>query len=212
MSRLTRLTRVWARALNANLRYTALLSGLAVRSLELLLSTVSEIGPQITSIGNRDQTGNRVASSSPATVPASSPAAMVLEGTAGSSAMGFFVVENKLAQQVSTSVEVGPLVDPDGKEIPSVLRFEPGAISLAPGEQVIAKVTAHISRSLAPGVRYRGKISVPGIAGAAIPIIVRRIRANTSAAVVSKESSGEESLPGKMARTKGRRAHRSRES
>ena len=126
--------------------------------------------------------------------------------------MGFFVVENKLPQQVSTSVEVGPLVDPDGKEIPSVLHFEPGVIALAPGEQVIAKVSAHISRSLVPGVRYEGKISVPRIAGASIPIIVRRVRAITPAAVVSKGSSEEESLPGKMAHTKSRGAHRSRES
>jgi hypothetical protein len=190
MSELTPLTRVWARALDANLRYAALLSGLAVRSLELLVSTVSEIGPQITSSGNGHRTGNQVTSGSPAMVPAPSPAAMVLEGVAGSSAMGFFVVENKLPQQVSTCVEVGPLVNPDGQEIPSVLRFEPGVLTLAPGEQVIAKVSALISRSLAPEVRYEGKISVPGIAGASIPIIVRRIRKTTSATVVSKESSG----------------------
>jgi hypothetical protein len=212
MSELIPLTWVWARALDANLRYAALLSGLAVRSLELLVSTVSEIGTQITSSGNGDRTGNQVTSSSPAMVPAPSSAAMVLEEAAGSSATGFFVVENKLPQQVSTRVEVGPLVDPDGKEIPSVLHFEPGVITVAPGEQVIAKVSAHISRSLTPGVRYEGKISVPGIAGASIPIIVRRVRATTSAAVVSEGSSEEESLPGKMAHTKGRGAHRSRES
>lgn len=212
MSELTPLTRVWARALDANLRYTALLSGLAVRSLELLLSTVSEIAPQITSSRNEDQNGDRAASSSPATVPAPSPAAMVLEGTAGSSAMGLFVVENKLPQQVSTRVVVGPLIDPDGKEIPSVLRFEPGVITLAPGQQVIAKVSTHISRSLTAGVRYEGQISVPGIAGASIPIIVRRIRTTTSAAVVSKGNPADKLPPGTMPRTKSRRAHRSRES
>ena len=212
MSELTPLTRVWARALDANLRYAALLSGLAVRSLELLVSTVSEIGPRITSSGNGDRTGNQVTSGSPAMVPAPLPAAMVLEGAAGSSAMGFFVVENKLPQQVSTRVEVGPLVNPDGKEIPSILRFEPGVLTLAPGEQAIAKVSALISRSLAPGVRYEGKISVPDVAGASIPIIVRRVRETTSATVVGTGSSGVKRPTRKMAHTKGGRAHQSRKS
>ncbi len=116
---------------------------------------------------------------------------MVLEGEAGSRAFGLFVVENKLPKEVSTRVAVGPLVDPDGQEIPSVLRFEPGVITLAPGEQVVAKVSAHISRGLVAGVRYQGEISVPGIAGARIPIIVRRKPTTKSAAVAAEAESSE---------------------
>ena len=108
---------------------------------------------------------------------------MVLEGEAGSRAFGLFVVENKLPKEVTTRVAVGPLVDPHGQEIPSVLRFEPGIITLAPGEQVVAKVSANISRGLVAGVRYQGEISVPGIAGARIPIIVRRNPTTKKAAV-----------------------------
>ncbi|MGB7553622.1 MAG: hypothetical protein WBM04_04565 [Candidatus Korobacteraceae bacterium] len=181
MKEVTQLTRTWGRALDANLRCTARLSELAGRSLELLLAAVSEVGPQILSTTTAVQEVDRVTSIPPA--PAPSPAAMVLEGEAGSRAFGLFVVENKLPKEVSTPVVVGPLVDPDGQEIPSVLRFEPGVITLAPGEQVVARVSAQISRGLAAGVRYQGEISIPGIAGARIPIIVRRVPKTRSAAV-----------------------------
>ncbi len=53
-----------------------------------------------------------------ATAPA--PAAMALEGEAGGHAFGLFVVANKLPREVTTRVAVGPLVDPDDREIPSV--------------------------------------------------------------------------------------------
>ncbi len=185
MNEVTQLTKTWGRALDANLRYTALLSELAGRSLELLLTAVSEVGPQIISTTTAVQEVDRVTSIPPA--PAPSPAAMVLEGEAGSRAFGLFVVENKLPKEVSTRVEVGPLVDSDGQEIPSVLRFEPGVITLAPGEQVVARVSAHINRGLAAGVRYQGEISIPGIAGARIPIIVRRVPKTKSAAVAGIE-------------------------
>lgn len=186
MKEVTQLTKTWGRALDANLRYTARLSELAGRSLELLLTAVSEVGPQILSTTTAVQEVDRVTSIPPA--PAPSPAAMVLEGEAGSRAFGLFVVENKLPKEVCTHVEVGPLVDPDGQEIPSVLRFEPGVITLAPGEQVVARVSAQISRGLAAGVRYQGEISIPGIAGARIPIIVRRVPRTKSAAVAVMES------------------------
>ncbi len=100
MKEVTQLTRTWGRALDANLRYTALLSELAGRSLELLLAAVSEVGPQIISTTTAVQEVDRVTSIPPA--PAPSPAAMVLEGEAGSRAFGLFVVENKLPKEVST--------------------------------------------------------------------------------------------------------------
>jgi hypothetical protein len=108
---------------------------------------------------------------------------------------------------VTTRIAVGPLVDPEGNEIPSVLRFEPGIITLAPGEQVVAKVSAHISRGLEAGVRYQGEISVPGIAGACIPIIVRRKPTTKSATVVAEVSPVNTKL-----RTGGRRLPRKHKS
>ncbi len=202
MNEVTQLTRVWGRALDANLRCTALLSELAGRSLELLLSAVSEMGPQVVTTTDAVQEVNRVPPIPPA--PAPSPAAMVLEGEAGSRAFGLFVVENKLPKEVSTSVVVGPLIDPDGQEIPSVLRFEPGVITLAPGEQVVARVTAQINRGLVTGVRYQGEIRIPGIAGARIPIIVRRTPKTKSAAAgagqghTNADATGIKLLPGRQ--------------
>ena len=207
MNEVTQLTRVWGRALDANLRYTALLSELAGRGLELLLSAVSEIGPQMITTTAAPQEASRVTSIPSVTPPAPLPAAMVLEGEAGSRAFGLFVVENKLPKGVTTRIAVGPLVDPEGNEIPSVLRFEPGIITLAPGEQVVAKVSAHISRGLEAGVRYQGEISVPGIAGACIPIIVRRKPTTKSATVVAEVSPVNTKL-----RTGGRRLPRKHKS
>ena len=207
MNEVTQLTRVWGRALDVNLRYTALLSELAGRGLELLLSAVSEIGPQMITTTAAPQEASRVTSIPSVTPPAPSPAAMVLEGEAGSRAFGLFVVENKLPKGVTTRIAVGPLVDPEGNEIPSVLRFEPGIITLAPGEQVVAKVSAHISRGLEAGVRYQGEISVPGIAGACIPIIVRRKPTTKSVTVVAEVSPVNTKL-----RTGGRRSPRKHKS
>ena len=210
MNEVTQLTRVWGRALDANLRYTALLTELAGRSLELLVSAVSEIGPQIIATTDAVREVNRVTSIPPAPAPA--PAAMVLEGEAGSRAFGLFVVENKLPKEVSTRVAVGPLVDPDGREIPSVLRFEPGIITLAPGEQVVAKVSAHISRGLVVGVRYQGEISAPGIAGARIPIIVKRKPTTKSATVVAEASPENADATAKKLRPGGQRSPRKHKS
>lgn len=207
MNEVTQLTRVWGRALDANLRYTALLSELAGRGLELLLWAASEIGPQMITTTAAPQEASRVTSIPSVTPPAPSPAAMVLEGEAGSRAFGLFVVENKLPKGVTTRIAVGPLVDPEGNEIPSVLRFEPGIITLAPGEQVVAKVSAHISRGLEAGVRYQGEISVPGIAGACVPIIVRRKPTTKSATVVAEVSPANTKL-----RTGGRRLPRKHKS
>lgn len=170
------LTRVLGRALDASLRWTSILGELAIRTFDLLASGVSELGVQV--VSNQTQTQPQQLSSGTSPGPSRSamlsPAAILLEGEAGTRAFGLFVVENNLPQQISAPVEVGPLVDPDGREIPSVLRFEPGIITLAPKQQVVAKVSADISRGLLAGVRYEAEMRVPGIPSARIPIIVRR--------------------------------------
>ena len=188
MNEITQLTRACGRALDANLRSAALLSELAARSMQLLASAVSEIGSQVITRTSAAPEVGIDSSAASMTAPSSSPEALVLEGVAGSRAFGLFVVENKLSKEVSTGVAVGPLVDPDGHEIKSVLRFEPGVITLAPGQQVIARVSARISRGLVAGVRYQAEISIPGISGARIPIIVRRKQTPKAAAVVNEAS------------------------
>jgi hypothetical protein len=183
------LTRVLGHALDASLRWTSIVGELAIRTFDLLASGVSELGVQV--VSHQTQTQRQQLSSgtslAPPSSPMLSPAAILLEGEAGTRAFGLFVVENNLPQQISTPVEVGPLVDPDGREIPSVLRFEPGIITLAPKQQVVAKVSADISRGLLAGVRYEAEMRVPGIPSARMPIIVRR-KPTTSSKVVTSHS------------------------
>jgi hypothetical protein len=172
MSKASSLSKALSRALDANLRCTGLATRLATTALESAFSVASEIGPKAASI-RQAVTPRRAAS--PA-VDSGQPrsAAILLEGDAGSTAVGFFVVENSLPHEITTRVEVSPLIAPGGRQIQSALRFDPGTISLAAGEQVVARVTAKISRRLVVGARYQGEILVPGVAGARIPIVLRR--------------------------------------
>jgi hypothetical protein len=194
------LTRVLGRALDANLRWASILGALAIRTFDLLAASVSELGVQIVSHQAQAQPRQLSGTSShPSSSANPSPAAIMLEGEAGTRAFGLFVVENNLPQQISTSVEVGPLVDPDGREIPSVLRFEPGIITLAPKQQVVAKVSADISRGLRAGVQYQAEMRVPGIPSARIAIIVRRKQTMVSK-VVTSHSYRASSLPKKSSK------------
>lgn len=189
------LTRVLGRALDANLRWTSILGELAIRTFDLLAASVSELGVQISQQTQaQPQQLSSGTSAAPSSTAIPAPAAIMLEGQAGTRAFGLFVVENNLPQQISTPVEVGPLVDPDGREIPSALRFEPGIITLAPKQQVVAKVSADISRGLLAGVQYRAEMRVPGIPSARIPIIVRRTP-TTSSKVATSHSNRASSLP-----------------
>ena len=180
MSKPTPLTEALSRALEANLRYTAAATRLASRALESAFSLTADIAPGLASIKQAvAQVANQTISAQQAVVPqaavqkAAAPV-IVLEGKAGETATGFFVVENSLPHEISTPVEVSTLIAPDGRQVQSALRFEPGVISLPAGEQVVARVTAKISSRLVPGQSYEGEILVPGVAGARIPIVLRR--------------------------------------
>jgi hypothetical protein len=180
-----------SRAVDANLRYTALATRLATSALESAFSAGSsiatEMGPKAAAVVRQVTTQVR-AGQQPGPSVQQKPAAILLEGETGSTATGFFVVENSLPHAISTSIEVSPLIARDGRKIDSALRFDPGMISLAAGEQVIARVTAKISRRLVAGARYEGEILVPGVAGARIPIVLRRTLAAAPHKVVRKKT------------------------
>jgi hypothetical protein len=174
MSDESALSKIVVRALEANVRYASMVGQLATTALESLLSTAVEIGPKLTAVTQSSSPTRDQAKQVEVAVPPPGPAAIVLEGKAGDSAVGFFVVENHLAHEITTIVEVSSLTAPDGRQLKSVLRFEPGNITLAAGEHVVAKVTAPITKRLVAGARYQGEIAVPGVHGARIPIIIRR--------------------------------------
>lgn len=102
------------------------------------------------------------------------PAALVLEAAPGGTATGLFMVENALAERVSAPITASPFRAEDGREVAPVLVFEPEIVTLSPGEQMLVRVSATIDEALEPQVGYRGELSVPGIAGTRVPLVLRR--------------------------------------
>jgi hypothetical protein len=107
-------------------------------------------------------------------------ATMVLEGKAGSTAVGMFVVENSGHERISGELAVPSLADAEGREMRATVAFEPAHVTLEPGEQTVVQASATIARSLKTGLDYRGEVRVPGLAGTSIPLVVRRLPASSS--------------------------------
>jgi hypothetical protein len=183
MSGSTPLQKLLQTAVDANVRYYTMLGQLAGTFADSLLTSTDNLLPAFrierdTAPQPREsheasatppQAGALVVSPPPSSAPA-----LLLQGAAGSRAIGVFLIENKLQKTITTRVEFAPLVDPAGRKLKSTLRFQPAKVTLGPGQQVLAKVTAHINRALTAGVRYEGAIRIPGMAGAQVPIVVRR--------------------------------------
>src|ERR1035441_564032 len=99
MSEPSALGKALSRVLDANLRYTLLATRLATTALESAFSVTSRIG-QAAAI-RQAATQERVEPAEASGRPG--PAAILLEGKAGSTAVGFFVVENSLPHEEHTS-------------------------------------------------------------------------------------------------------------
>jgi hypothetical protein len=115
------------------------------------------------------ESGARAPGPAPAT-----DSAMVLEGEAGGRAMGVFLVENRLPQRVSARPVSNVLVDDTGRQVQPTLVFDPEVITLEPGEQKLVRVSAVVDESLTPETSYRGEISVPGLSGGRVRLVLRR--------------------------------------
>jgi hypothetical protein len=124
---------------------------------------------------------------------------MVLEAPAGQTAVGAFMVQNRLAQRVAAPVVPSAFLDPSGAEVRPALAFEPDVVSLESGEQGLVRVTATIDERLGPGVGYRGEVTVPGPSGDRIALVLRR-RDETAQSVATPAASAA------RRRTRGRRA------
>jgi hypothetical protein len=197
-----------SRALDANLRFTSLATQVAATALESAFSAASGLGAAAAADVTR-LTPAAVRRGQPTASEQKPAPAIVLEGVAGSTAVGFFVVENSLPHEIAAAVEVSPLIAADGRRLDSVLRFSPGTISLAPGEQVVARVTAKISRRLVAGVRYEGQILVPGAGGAQIPIVLKR-NAEAAAKAPGFNASRPRASRAKVSRAKAKTATKKR--
>jgi hypothetical protein len=118
--------------------------------------------------------GPRAATPSPPPVPSTSAATLVLEGETGGEAQGVFMVENRLARTVSTTVVTSAFADRSGRAVRPALRVVPGVVTLEPGGRTLVELYAAVTDDLDADVDYRGEISVPGLADHAIPVVLRR--------------------------------------
>lgn len=100
--------------------------------------------------------------------------ALVLEGEAGTTVRGSFLVSNDMEKPVSCTFDGSDFRDPRGAAAVARTSFEPSSLQLAPGEQRVVQVAIDIDDSLAPGVGYAGEISIRGMEGFNVPIVLRR--------------------------------------
>ncbi len=120
-----------------------------------------------------------------ATTSSAAGRVLVLEAEARSEAHGVFVVENRMARQVSTAAEASAFADPSGRAVRPKLRIVPGTITLQPGERALVQIYARITDDLEPGVGYRGEVTVPGLSDRGIPLVLRRSLGGATRSVTS---------------------------
>ena len=176
------LEQVWRRALEANARYYEALGQVTTDYLKALAGVLGDIKLPA-SLGGR--AAAPVAPAQAAPPPAPAPSAMVLEAPAGHTAVGAFMVQNRLSQRVAAPVVPSAFLDPSGMEVRPALAFEPDVVSLESGEQVLVRVTATIDDRLEPGVGYRGEVTVPGLSGDRIALVLRRRDGTAQSAATS---------------------------
>ena len=166
---------LWRRALELNVRYYSSLGKLTVEYLSDLAGALSAQTAAHTTASSAAQPGPQAAYAPPASAkPAAAEAVMMLEGEAGSTALGDFLVGNSFPNEVSAIVTSSPMTDESGRPANVAFVFDPPVVALRPGEQLLVRVSAVIDPSLEPGVRYRGEFSIPDLRGTRIPVIVKR--------------------------------------
>jgi hypothetical protein len=171
---------VLRRAVDANLRYYEALGRLSVEYLQTLAGLVDDV--TLPRLGGVSMSRTAPAPPAPpgpvlpraASEAAPQAAALVLEAEHGGTATGLFMVQNTLSEKVSAPVLASPFRAEDGGEAAPKLVLDPEVVTLAPGEQMLVRVTTAIDEALAPGVSYRGELSVPGVAAKGIPLVLRR--------------------------------------
>ncbi len=157
---------IWRRAMEANTRYYEALGQVTADYLKALVGVLSDVRAPAGAGGSQPQPS--------APPPEAPPAAMVLEAPAGKSAVGAFMVQNRLSQRVTAPVVVSTFLDDAGVEHRPALSFEPDVVELEPGEQILVRVIAAVDERLEPGGTYRGDVTIPGLSGDRVPLVVRR--------------------------------------
>jgi hypothetical protein len=154
------------RAMDLNLRYYGAIGQLTADYVKELMAAFGD-AKRLAADG-----GSTRAASPPSRE--ASPAAMVLEAEAGNSALGVFLVENQLPQDIQAQVIASAFTDSLGRSVHPSLVFDPATVTLGPKEQLLVRVSAMITDELEPGVRYQGELTIPALRGTRIPIVLRR--------------------------------------
>jgi hypothetical protein len=162
---------LWRRAVDANVRYVEAVSRVTVDYVRALAGVTRNLSAPVRA-GSRAPAPPRPEPETP-TAPTASPA-MVLEGEAGATALGVFLVENHLERAISTPVAASGFIADDGREVVPPLTFDPELVILDPGEQLLVQVSTTIGDELERDVGYRGELTVPGLTGTSVPIVIRR--------------------------------------
>ena len=164
--------RLMGQALEVNLRYVALATRVANSVAGAAFTALSEGGDRAGAADGRIVQQKQLA---PSRQPQSAHSAILLEGAAGSRPTALFLLENHLPHEVSANVKITPLLTPSGRKLKSKLQIDKQKIVLAPGQQVVARISAPITARFVIGEQYTGEIRVQGIPGASVPLVLRRI-------------------------------------
>ena len=100
--------------------------------------------------------------------------ALIMEGEAGALVRGSFLVSNDMDRPVSCVFVATDFRDPAGATVMAKAGFDPPKLDLSPGEQRVVQVNIAIDDALQPGVGYAGEISIGGMEGFAVPVVLRR--------------------------------------
>lgn len=155
--------------------------------------------PQAGAERNASQPSGKAAGLAAASAPAGrqQPGGIMLEAAAGEAVQGLFLVENLLPGPVRGEIVATALRGPDSGEVTLPFAFEPPVAVLNPRDQLLARLSVVVPGELAPGVPYTGAISIPGLKGTSIPLVVRRLPEKEKAPLPgSLPSGGQESHPG----------------
>jgi hypothetical protein len=160
------LDEMFRRAVDLNLRYYGAVGKLAADYMRDLVNVMSDLQLVPGTAGR----------SAAATAPTARPGAaqMVLEAAAGETALGVFLVENSLPQEVKAAVVASAFTDASGRQLKPKIAFDPPTVSLRPGEQLLVRVQGAITADMEPDVRYYGEFLIPALQGTRIPVVFRR--------------------------------------
>jgi hypothetical protein len=197
------LGRMMDQVLQANLRYVALATRVANSVAGATFTAFSGGGDRVVAAAGRIVQQKQLA---PPVQPQRGHSAIVLEGAAGSKPTALFLLENHMPHEVSASVEITPRSTKSGRKLKSTLQIDKQKIVLAPGQQVVARISAPITTKLVTGEQYTGEIRVQGIPGASVPLVLRRItgpqrvRSRQRLTAVVSANSGKKKKPSRPGR------------